>query len=52
MGPLGEARHRCVDNIKMDLGEIGWGGLCWIGVGQYIDKCRAVVNAVMNIQDP
>jgi hypothetical protein len=30
---LGRPRRRCVDNIKMDLGEIGWGGLDWYGSG-------------------
>jgi hypothetical protein len=31
--PLGKPRHRWVDNIKMDLGEIGWGGVDWIRIG-------------------
>jgi hypothetical protein len=30
--PLGRPRHRWVDNIKMDLEEIGWGGVDWIGL--------------------
>jgi hypothetical protein len=29
--PLGRPRHRWVDNIRMDLGEISWGGVVWIG---------------------
>jgi hypothetical protein len=29
--PLGRPRRRWADNIKMDLGEIGWGGVDWIG---------------------
>jgi hypothetical protein len=29
--PLGRPRHRCVDNIRMDLGEVGWGAVEWIG---------------------
>jgi hypothetical protein len=37
-----------VDNIKMDLGEIGWAGMNWIGLDQDRDKWRALVNAVMN----
>jgi hypothetical protein len=32
--PLGRLRHRWVDNIKTDLGEIGWGGVEWIGLAQ------------------
>jgi hypothetical protein len=31
--PLGRPRHRCVDNIKMDLGEVGWIGLVWLRIG-------------------
>jgi hypothetical protein len=37
-----------VDNIKMDLLVIGWGGVDWIGLAQDRDKWRALVNAVMN----
>jgi hypothetical protein len=42
---------RCswVDNIKMDLAGIGWGGLVWIGQAQDRDKWRALVNAIMNL---
>jgi hypothetical protein len=36
----------------MDLGEIGWGGVDWIGLAQDIDKWRALVNAVMNLRIP
>jgi hypothetical protein len=36
----------------MDLGEIGWVGVDWIGVAQDRDKWRAVVNAVMNLWVP
>jgi hypothetical protein len=51
--PLGTPRHRWVDNIKMDLGEIGWqGGSDWIGLAQDRDKWRALVNAVMNLRVP
>jgi hypothetical protein len=41
-----------VDNIKMDLLEIGWGGVDWIGLAQDRDKWRALVNAVMNRRVP
>jgi hypothetical protein len=33
---LGRPIHRCVDNIRMDLGEVGWGGVDWIGLAQGI----------------
>jgi hypothetical protein len=35
---LGRPRYRWLDNIKMDLGEIGWGGGDWIGLVQDRDK--------------
>jgi hypothetical protein len=50
--PLGRPRYRWVDNIKMDLLEIGWGGVDWIGLAQDRDKWRALVNAVMNLRVP
>jgi hypothetical protein len=50
--PLGRLRFRWVDNIKMDLLEIGWGGVDWIGLAQDRDKWRALVNAVMNLRVP
>jgi hypothetical protein len=46
--PLRRPRHRWVDN-KMDLGEIGWGGMGWIGLAQDRYKWRALVNVVMNL---
>jgi hypothetical protein len=36
----------------MDLGEIGWGGVDWIGLIQDTDRWKALVNAVMNLQVP
>jgi hypothetical protein len=36
----------------MDLGEIGWCGIYWIGLAQDKDKWRTLVNAVMNLQAP
>jgi hypothetical protein len=41
-----------VDNIGMDIGEVGWDGVDWIGLVQDMDRQRAVVNAVMNLQIP
>jgi hypothetical protein len=50
--PLGRPRRRWIDDIKMDLVEIGCGGLDWIGVAQDRDKWRALVNEVMNLLVP
>jgi hypothetical protein len=50
--PLRRPRRRLVDNIKMDLLEIGWVGVDWIGLAQDRDKWRALVNAVMNLRVP
>jgi hypothetical protein len=50
--PLGRPRHRWVDNNKMDLLEIGWGGVDWIGLAQDRDKWGTLVNAVMNLRVP
>jgi hypothetical protein len=41
-----------VDSIKLDILEIGWGGVDKIGLAQDRDKWRALVNAVMNIRVP
>jgi hypothetical protein len=41
-----------VDNIKIYLGEVGWGGVDWIGLAQDRDWWRAVVNAAMNLRVP
>jgi hypothetical protein len=47
--PLGRPRRRWEDNIKMDLREIGWGGMEWIHVAQDSDQWKAFVNTVMNL---
>jgi hypothetical protein len=50
--PLGRPRRRWVDNIRMDLGEVGWVDVDWIGLAQDRDNWRALVNAVMNFRFP
>jgi hypothetical protein len=49
---LGTPRRRWVDNIKMDLREIGWNGMDWIDLAQDRDQWRALVNTVMNLRVP
>jgi hypothetical protein len=50
--PLGRPRYRWMDNIKMDILEIGCDGEDWIALAQDKDKLRALVNAVMNLRVP
>ena len=52
MKPLGRPRHRWEDNIKMDLQEVGCGGMDWINLAQDSDRWWALLNAVMNLQVP
>jgi hypothetical protein len=49
---LGRPRRRWVDNIKMDLREIGWDGMDWIDLPQDRDQWRALMNTVMNLRVP
>jgi hypothetical protein len=49
---LGRPRRRWVDNIKMDLREIGWSCMDWIDMAQNRDQWRALLNAVMNLRIP
>jgi hypothetical protein len=49
---LGRPRRRWADNIRVNLGEMEWGGVDWIGLAQDRDKWRAVVNVVMNLRAP
>ena len=50
--PLARLRHRWVDNIKMDLQDVGLGGMDWIDLAQNREIKQALVNAVMNLWVP
>ena len=50
--PLGRPRRRWVDNIRMDLQEVGCGYVDLIGLAQDRDKWRTLVSAVMNLRVP
>ena len=50
--PLGRPRRRWVDNIRMDLQEMGCGYVDWIGLAQDRDSWRTFVSAVMNLRVP
>jgi hypothetical protein len=50
--PLGRPRYRWVDNIKMDLREIEWGGMDWIDLAYDRNQWRALVNTVLNLRIP
>jgi hypothetical protein len=50
--PQGRPRHRWVDNIKIDLREVGWDGMDWINLAQDRDQWRALVKMVMNLEVP
>jgi hypothetical protein len=50
--PLGRPKCRWVDNIKMDLREIGWNGVDWIDKAQNRDQWRVLVNTVLNLRVP
>jgi hypothetical protein len=50
--PLGRQRGRWVDNIKIDLRDIGWDSMDWIDLAQDRDQWRALVNTVMNLRVP
>jgi hypothetical protein len=49
---LGRPRRRWLDNIRMDLVEVGWSDVDWIGLAQDRDRWRALVNSVLNLRVP
>ena len=50
--PLARPRRRWVDNIRMDLQQLGCGYMNWIGLAQDRDRWQTLVNAVMNLLVP
>jgi hypothetical protein len=49
---LRRPRLRWVDNIRMDLGEVGWGDVDWIGLAKDRNRWRALMNSVLNLRVP
>jgi hypothetical protein len=50
--PLGRPRRKWVDNIRMDVGEVRWGDVDWIGLAQDRNRWRPLVNSVLNLRVP
>jgi hypothetical protein len=50
--PLGRPRRRWLGNIRMDLVEVGWGDVDWVGLAQDRDRSRALVNSALNLRVP
>jgi hypothetical protein len=50
--PLGKPRRRWVDNLKIDLREIGRDGVDWMDMAQDRDQWRALVNTILNLRVP
>jgi hypothetical protein len=47
-----KTKTRWVDNIRMDLREVGWGEVDWIGLAKDRNRWRALVNSVLNLRVP
>jgi hypothetical protein len=50
--PLGRPRRRWMDNIRMDLVEVRWGDVDWIGLAQDGYRWRTLVNLILNLRVP
>jgi hypothetical protein len=50
--PRERPRRRWVDNIRMDLGEVEWGDVDWIGLAKDGNRWRALVNSALNLRVP
>jgi hypothetical protein len=50
--PLGRPRRGWLDNIRVNLVEVGWGDVNWIGLAQDGDRWRALVNSVLSLRVP
>jgi hypothetical protein len=50
--PLGRPRRKWVDTIRMDLGEVGWADVDWVGLAHDRNRWRALVYAVLNLRVP
>jgi hypothetical protein len=50
--PVGRPRRRWLDNIRMDLGEVRWSDVDWIGLAQDRNRWRALVSSVLNLRVP
>jgi hypothetical protein len=51
-GPPRRQRRRWVDNIKINLRELGWDGMDWLDLAKDRDHLRALVNTLMNLRVP
>jgi hypothetical protein len=50
--PLGRPKRRWMDNVRMNLEEVGCGDVDWIGLAQDRNRWRALVNSVLNLRVP
>jgi hypothetical protein len=50
--PLRRPRRRWVDNIRLELGRVGWGEMDWICLAQDRKKWRALLSSVLNLRVP
>jgi hypothetical protein len=48
----GKPRQKCMDNIKKDLGEVGWGDVDWIGLAQDRNRWKDLLNSVLDLRVP